>query len=423
MQDLRKNKRKMINKPMSTRNNNIKEEMGEGLERAYRPKHNNTNDCCNNTCNNDCCNNTNDCCNNTCHNDCCSNINDCCNNTCNNDCNHHHDNCKCDHHHDNCKCEPCEAQSDICIDNPCKETCCNPITPPRFSTNNSVPVAIETNRVFDSIVFKTFTDAIAPQTTYTDSNSLLFDIDVVEVCGPVPRTGPVNVKIDKVCMNFSEIEIESEDPMLEDFNVARISPKNNGICENTFEYLVCGEPSPTCCKQGKGQSVAYKQKGLVVTVRDLVLELRGRCGCTEIIALAYPAVRTSTGSLNRIGEVQFPYNTLASSLCLPASGRTVTLRQEYDVNLSVDCIGKALLSVVDNSGCECVFDLDIPNGIDVILCLQEVVSILRSEQMVVLASPTAIQPRVVDTFANVCDFSQCGEKKHGDKDSCNTCNR
>lgn len=413
MQDLRKSKRRMTNKPMNTINNHVTEEMNEELERVYRPKHNNTNDCCGNT--NDCCSNVNDCCENT--NDCCNNVNDCCGNV-SDCCNHHHN-----HHHDNCKCEPCEAQSDICIDNPCKETCCTPIAPQKFSINNSVPVAIETNRVFDSVVFKTFTDAVAPQTSYTDGRSLVFDIDVVEVCGPVPRTGPVNVKIDKVCMNFGEIEIESEDPMLEDFNVVRITPKDNGVCENTFEYLVCGEPSSTCCKQGKGQSVAYKQKGLVVTVRDLVLELRGRCGCTEIIALAYPAVRTSTGSLNRIGEVQFPYNTLASSLCLPASGRTVTLRQEYDVNLSVDCIGKALLSVVDSSDCECFFDLDIPNGIDVILCLQEVVSILRSEQMVVLASTTAIQPREVDTFANVCDFNQCGEKRDGEKDNCNTCQR
>ncbi len=176
--------------------------------------------------------------------------------------------------------------------------------------------------------------------------------------------------------------------------------------------------------------------------------------------------------MKRIDEVQFPFNTLAAALCLPASGRTVTLRQEYDVNLSVDCIGKALLSVVDHSDCECFFNLDIPNGIDVILCLQEVVSILRSEQIVVLASPTAVQPRVVDTFecffnldipngidvilclqevvsilrseqivvlasptavqprvvdtfANVCDFNQCGEDRDRDRDrdNCNTCKR
>ncbi len=95
------------------------------------------------------------------------------------------------------------------------------------------------------------------------------------------------------------------------------------------------------------------------------------------------------------------------------------------MNLSVDCIGKALLCVVDHSDCECFFNLDIPNGIDVILCLQEVVSILRSEQIVVLASPTAVQPRVVDTFANVCDFNQCGEDRDRDRDrdNCNTCKR
>ena len=409
MQDLRKNKRKMVNKHMNIVNNSEMEEMSEELDRVYRPKHNNTNDCCNNTCNNDCDHHHDDCkCDNH-HDDC--------------KCDHHHDDCKCDHHHDHDKCEPCEVKSDICVDNPCRDTCCTPITPPRFSTNNSVPVAIETNRVFDSVVFQTFTDARTPQTTCTDGRSLVFDIEVVEVCGPVPRTGPVNVTIDKVCMNFNEIEIESDDPMLEDFNVVGINPKDDGVCETTFEFLVCGDRSAICCEQRRGQSVAYKQKGLVVTVRDLVLELRGRCGCTEIVALAFPAVRTSGGCLKRIDEVQFPFNTLAAALCLPASGRTVTLRQEYDVNLSVDCIGKALLSVVDHSDCECFFNLDIPNGIDVILCLQEVVSILRSEQIVVLASPTAVQPRVVDTFANVCDFNQCGEDRDRDRDNCNTCKR
>ncbi len=250
MQDLRKNKRKMVNKHMNIVNNSEMEEMSEELDRVYRPKHNNTNDYCNN------CNNHNgDCkCDHNHHDDC--------------ECDHHHDDCECDQHHDHDKCEPCEVKSDICVDNPCRDTCCTPITPPRFSTNNSVPVAIETNRVFDSVVFQTLTDARAPQTTYTDGRSLVFDIEVVEVCGPVPRTGPVNVTIDKVCMNFNEIEIESDDPMLEDFNVVRINPKDDGVCETTFEFLVCGDRSAICCEQRRGQSVAYKQKGLVVTVRD-----------------------------------------------------------------------------------------------------------------------------------------------------------
>ena len=415
MQDLRKNKRKMINKQMNMVNNSKKEEISEELDRAYRPKHNNVNDC-SNTCNDDCNNHHNDY---DYHDDCKCDYND------------EYDKCKpYEHHHehhhhehDKCKpCEPCQVESDMCVDNPCADTgCCNPISPAKFSTNNSVPVAIETNRIFDSIVFQTFTDATSNEGT------LVYDIEVVEVNGPVPRTGPVNITIEKVCMNFSSIEIETDDPLLEDFNVVRISPAND-ICDTTFEYSVCGDRNSSCCNQRKGQSVAYKQKGLVAIVNDLVLELRGKCGCTEIVALAYPAVRGCNNCLNRVDEVQFPFNTLSASLCLPASGRQVTLRQDYQVSLTVDCIGKATLSVVDVSNCECYFNLAIPNGIDVILCLQEVVSILVSEQIVVLASPTSIQPRVVDTFANVCDFNQCpgdlatANANNTDTNNTNACN-
>jgi hypothetical protein len=59
--------------------------------------------------------------------------------------------------------------------------------------------------------------------------------------------------------------------------------------------------------------------------------------------------------------------------------------------------------------CECYYCLNIPGGIDVILCLQEVVSLLVNEQLVVLASPAGIEPRVVDSFSNVCDFTQCSD--------------
>lgn len=396
MQDLRKNKRKVMNKPMNMVNNHETEEIKDELTRVYRPKHNS----------NDCSNPCQDSCNNPCNKEC---ISDC-------GCEHYYDHEHHYHeHHHHDKCEPAEIESDICVDNPCSETCCSPIAPAKFSTSNSVPVAIEANRVYDSVVFQALTDGRAPEGT------LVYDIEVVEVFGPVPRSGPVNITIEKVCMNYCSIEIVSENPKLEDFNVVRISPKEE-VCDTTFEYAVCGDRNSTCCAKGKGQSVAYKQKGLVVVVKDLVLELRGRCGCTEVVALAYPAVKTSGGCIKRICEVEFPYNTLASTCCLPSSGRTVTLRQDYQVSLTVDCIGKATLCLVEVSECECYYNLDIPNGIDVILCLQEVVSILVSEQIVVLASPTFVQPRVVDTFAKVCDFTltDCKENTTANTNECNT---
>lgn len=343
-------------------------------------------------------------------------------------CNKHDDECEleCDcvckpkhnhnHKHDD-ECEPCEVESDECVDNVCGEECCNPLSSPKFSTANSVPLAIETNRVFDSIKFQVFTDADAP-----NGEDLFFEYEVVSVNGPIPRSGVVNVNIDKVCMNYTDVVIKPGTTTLEDHVVRPIKevekepyeqenlcPEFGDIdgefCKTSFEYNVCGNKNRECSDQGKGERSAYKEKGLKVIVKNLVLELRGTCGCTEVTVLAYPARRTSNGDLELVNKVVFNFNTLAAPMCVPANGTSFTLRQNFQTALNVDCIGKTLLKLVDENCCECYYDFYIPNGIDLILCLEETVSILVSEQMVVLASPNAVDPRVVDTFAKVCDFT------------------
>jgi len=323
--------------------------------------------------------------------------------------------CNCNKHDD--ECEPCEVESDECVDNVCGEECCNPLSSPKFSTANSVPLAIETNRVFDSIKFQVFTDADAP-----NGEDLFFEYEVVSVNGPIPRSGVVNVNIDKVCMNYTDVVIKPGTTTLEDHVVRPIKevekepyeqenlcPEFGDIdgefCKTSFEYNVCGNKNRECSDQGKGERSAYKEKGLKVIVKNLVLELRGTCGCTEVTVLAYPARRTSNGDLELVNKVVFNFNTLAAPMCVPANGTSFTLRQNFQTALNVDCIGKTLLKLVDENCCECYYDFCIPNGIDLILCLEETVSILVSEQMVVLASPNAVDPRVVDTFAKVCDFT------------------
>jgi hypothetical protein len=317
-------------------------------------------------------------------------------------------------------CEPCQVESDECVDNVCEEGCCNPIAVNKFSTANSVPLAIETNRIFDSIKFQVFTEAEAP-----NGNDLFFEYEVVEVNGPIPRTGVVNVNIDKVCMNYTDIIIKPGSTTLEDHIVRAIKeiekepchqenlcPEfedniDSEFCRTSFEYNVCGNKNTECCSQGQGERAAYKEKGLKVIVKNLVLELKGRCGCTEITVLAYPARRTNNYDLELINKVVFNFNTLAAQMCVPANGKSFTLRQNFQTSLNVDCIGKTLLRLVDENCCESYYDFCIPNGIDLILCLEEVVSVLVSEQIVVLAAPNAVDPRLIDTFGKVCDFTTC----------------
>lgn len=338
----------------------------------------------------------------------CNNSNTSCNAMTNQSkhCNHKHETleCICE-----CKkpvkpdCEPCQSVDDTCVENPCADNqCCNGISP-TYSTRNVCPVAIEVKRIYDAAQFQIFTDATGP-----NGETLYFDYDVVEVRGRVPLNGLANVIIDEVCMNYSSLEVNPGVPTVEDFEVVEV--EDSAPCDTSFEYAVCPERNATCCAQNQGQSVSYKERGLNVVVNDLVLELKGHCGCTNIVVFAYPAVQQMGGQLCRVNSVLFSYNTLACRLCIPSSGRSFTLRQDYRTSLTVDCISKANISLQDCCGCDCddCFDFNIPSGIDLICCLEETVSVLVNDQVVVLATSEGITPRVVDTFSNVCNFTSCG---------------
>lgn len=394
MQDLKKNKRRMNNKQMSTISNCPEREEVESvvavevdeLDRGCK-------------CNNDMESHKNKC----------------------NEKHEKHE-CECECHceckkHEECK--ECEAVSEECSVNPCREECCNGIRP-TFSTRNASPVAIETNRIFDSIQFRAFTDAKGP-----NGQTLFFEFEVIDVRGNVPSRGSAKVVVDEVCMNFEELEIIPGDITVDDFIVTPV--ENNSPCDTVFESIVCPRRNATCCAQNRGQNVLFRERGLTVRVEDLVLEIRGHCGCTKIVALAFPAVKRGNGQLCRVDSVEFNFNTLASNICVPSSGRSITLRQDYLTKLTVDCISNAFISAEDcfdcdrNHDCDCdcdcrndcdfdfdCFEFTIPSGIDLILCVEETVSALLGDQLVVLAE-TSFSPRVVDTFANVCKFPGCGE--------------
>lgn len=397
MQDLRKNKRKINNKQMSEISNIGEQEARQAeirevdeLDRGFKCNNQNTESQKNK------CNAKNEKCEFECH-------------------------CECKKHDNNDNCEECEVISDSCTVNPCREECCNGISL-NFSTRNASPTAIEVNRIFDSIQFRTFTDATGP-----NGQTLFFDFEVIDVRGNIPPRGLAKVTVDEVCVNFSTIDITPGDITVDDFVVTPI--ENDSPCDTVFESLVCPTRNATCCARNMGQNVLFRERGLNAEVNDLVLEIRGHCGCTKIVALAFPAVRRSGGQLCRVDSVEFRFNTLASNLCVPSSGRTVTLRQSYLTNLTVDCISNAFISAEDcdfdcnisrrpdcdcNCDCDDDFDCDcleftIPSGIDLILCIEETVSALIGDQVVVLAD-TGFEPRVVDTFANVCRFPGCGEE-------------
>ncbi|MDR0879499.1 MAG: hypothetical protein LBN09_02215 [Clostridioides sp.] len=332
--------------------------------------------------------------------------------------------CGCHDHkkHDHCEYEPCQLEveeTETCFKNDCKLGCCQPLNIGGIQATD--PIAIEARRVFDTMRFRAMADATAPC-----GDPLNFEIEVVEVKGPVPQGGPVNVTINEICVNYDSIVVDPGCLSLEDYDIEPRDCSNEG--DTTFEYDCQGKGNRTCCEKGKGTSVVYKERGLRVEVYGLVLELKGRCGCTTFTALAYPTDCTSNSI---IPYVQFVFNTLSAPICCPSSRTEILLRQSYNTSISVDCIGKCTLKYIsgDRGGCgcdcdcdsgcgfdhhhpeppcDCYFELCIPNDIDLVLAVEEVVSTLVNEQVVVLGSRTPLEPRLVDSFKY--DFHSCGKR-------------
>ena len=143
MHDLKRSKKKMYKKQMPAMINSYNEESTveiEDLERGCKNKTNinNSNNACNCAGNQSTNQNNNNNQKHDCHHD-------------HHDHHEHHDydefECVCECKKSNNHCEPCEAESDTCVANPCAgDQCCNGITP-TYSSKNASPVAIEAQRI------------------------------------------------------------------------------------------------------------------------------------------------------------------------------------------------------------------------------------------------------------------------------------
>ena len=316
---------------------------------------------------------------------------------CINECHDNH------HHNDCCGCSTnCCSNNDECTENcfanPCGEQCGYPLSPAKFNTSQASMYPIETNRVYDTMMFRVFTDGKTP-----GGSDLGFNYTLGELCGPLPCSATTNVTIEKVCINYDDITIIPGTTSLEQLDIEPICDCSSQNCQSIFEYNVCGQLNKCCNSKCMGQNVAFKEKGLQVVVSGLEIELTGKFGCSEFTAVATPQSANSCES-----NVVFYFNTLSGDIVVPSNGKSFVLREEFQTQLTVDCICKGVItqSTVNNQP---YYSLSIPNGIDLICCLQNVVSVLMEEQIVVLGAPTAIQPRLIDTFGSVCDFSQFEE--------------
>ena len=88
-----------------------------------------------------------------------------------------------------------------------------------------------------------------------------------------------------------------------------------------------------------GQNVAFKEKGLQVVVSGLEIELTGKFGCSEFTAVATPQSANSCES-----NVVFYFNTLSGDIVVPSNGKSFVLREEFQTQLTVDCIGKGVIT-------------------------------------------------------------------------------
>ena len=190
MQNLRKNKNKVVTTQMMGLSNEeaLDRDMNEDMGRGCKTKHSmmQNNNCCQEPCKEA----------------------EPCNNNCVDPCK------KPQHHHkqDHC-CETCEDTiSQNCIKNTCDNTLCSsPLNIPRVSTANTIPYAIDANRIFDTIEFQTFQDANGTGLDYT--------YEVIDVNGMVPKTGQGRVTVEQICFNYDEMVIYPGNTSLEGFTV------------------------------------------------------------------------------------------------------------------------------------------------------------------------------------------------------------
>lgn len=326
----------------------------------------------------------------------------------------HEDNC----HHEDHHCDEIKCCTDCAPFKPnCKPECCSGLPKVVPDLNNVKAVPVLTNRIFDCIKLENPNFAITEQTfnitsTPPPSTEYSGNICIDKVCVKYDAIGPVftNGNLAKnpnivVCSNpvIPEAAPGSSIPYPEACNLPTFSISNN---------LIFNVNNTSCCYEHhhvkEGRKCRVVEQNIQFGVLGLKIIVTGRIGCLPFTA---QYVTPSNGSCSDLSLLGLPnYYNFYGKLCIPQSNSGVTIKENFESCLSIDCVEPVGELLVNSPSAEAVnptpTSYSFRANIETSLLIKKTIYALAEEKLSVLTIPT---PR----------NQQCHKQDHDNP--CNPC--
>ena len=315
-------------------------------------------------------------------------------------------------------CERADMRNTTCSKIGCNDTtsqCCDGTVAPRITSANSMPFAVQTYTVSDSIKFdrvSTSQDVVIHKKTIDHG---------ITVTGEPLEKGVFKFKVEEICFEDFDLNIitgttildgkpvTAQQQLYSDFNLLDRSAVDTK-CKNQ------------CNRQDRGTNIQFNQTNLAVTVscsdppppprsidesgeakhgggwcKKIDVILKGSCGCTKI------EVKTHI-NLPADGTLDFSFPELTASLCRKRNMNFTILDQLYKTKLTLGCIN-ATIERTHGPGEQ--YEVKILNDVKANLLLRETVNLLNYELISVLGSSERIESRDIPVTALGFDFDTC----------------
>lgn len=303
------------------------------------------------------------------------------------------------HNHEDHK--PCDDHVKCCPDADCaplkpncKPECCEGLPPviPDLSKAYAVPTLV--NRIFDCIKLENANFMIKKAATFTVTSTPL----------PPSTAYTGKVCIDKVCVKYDAIG-----PVFQTSN-GQLFPASNpviNVCSNSVapqavpgsaipypeskpyfisNNLVFNVNNTTCCYEHhhikEGRQCKVVEQNIPFRILGFKVVVTGRIGCLPFTAEYVPTAGDGTDfQLSTLLGLPNNYNFFGK-LCIPQSNSGVTIRENFESCLSIDCVDSP--SELSKESETYSFTADVESS----LLIKKTVFALSEEKLSVLAIPT-----------------------------------
>nr|WP_295735089.1 hypothetical protein [uncultured Intestinibacter sp.] len=294
--------------------------------------------------------------------------------------------------------------------------CCDGTVAPSITAANSMPFAIQTYTVSDSIKFDRV--ATSQQPVILKGTEIKRGITVT---GEPLEKGVFKFKVEEICFEDFDLNIIKGSTTLEGKSVC-MEQKLASDSSLLVRSAVDTNCKAQCSRQGRGTNLQFNQNNLSVTInksyhhslhstdeydeaqhgghphhsKKIDVILKGSCGCTKI--------EVKTEICLPDGALEFSYPELTASLCRKANMNFAILDQLYKTKLTLGYIN-ATIERTPGPGEQ--YKVEILNDVSANLLLRETVNLLNYELISVLGSSERVSTRDIPVTALDVDFDTC----------------